>query len=380
MKTNLKQLSESELKGFIKQLGQPSYRANQIINWIYKKMATSFDDMTNLSKELRENLKDIAVVGNLNLVQRQVSKDGTEKFLFELEDGETIESVLIPNNSPPVNSSLARAYTGELKERFTLCISSQAGCALGCRFCMTGRLGLKRNLRAYEIVDQVLAVSRLIEQKPITPPLLRGDTGGKKRQTREKSGITNIVFMGMGEPFNNFDQVVLALWNITGLMGFSKRRVTVSTAGIIPGIKKLPEKGPDVNLAISLNATTDETRNMIMPINKKYPLKQLIKACKEFPLPPNRRITFEYVLLDEINDSTEDAHRLVKLLKGIRSKVNLIPYNPPPNTPINYNKPADDKILEFQGILYKAGLTVIIRKSKGADISAACGQLRAAYV
>lgn len=348
MKTDLKQLSKAELTGFLEYLGQSPYRANQIINWLYKKLAASFDEMTDLSKGLREGLRATAAVSNLNLLQTQVSKDGAKKFLFALKDGETIESVLMP-----------RSKEGE---RFTLCISSQAGCATGCKFCMTGRLGLKRNLKACEIVDQVIAAKRYIE----TGTHATGHS------------ITNIVFMGMGEPFNNFNEVVRALRNITGLMGFSKRRITVSTAGIIPGIRKLADAGPDVNLAVSLNATTDHIRNGIMPVNKKYPLNKLIKACKEFPLSPNRRITFEYVMLDGINDSAQDAHRLVKLLKGIRSKVNLIPYNPVHKL-ITFNRPSENKIPEFQKILRKAGLTVIIRQSKGSDISAACGQLKASY-
>ena len=248
------------------------------------------------------------------------------------------------------------------KGRFTLCISSQAGCATGCKFCMTGRLGLKRNLKASEIVDQVITVKRHIETGVHEPEV----------------SITNIVFMGMGEPFNNFNEVVRALRNITGLMGFSRRKITVSTAGIVPGIRKLADTGPDVNLAVSLNATTDRIRDAIMPINKKYPLNKLIKACKEFPLSPNRRITFEYVMLKGINDSTEDAYRLVKLLKGIKSKVNLIPYNPLHKS-IKFKCPAENKIPEFQKTLRRAGVTVIIRKSKGSDISAACGQLKASY-
>jgi 23S rRNA (adenine2503-C2)-methyltransferase len=355
MKTNLKQLTKEDLHHFIEKLGQKPYRARQIANWIYKKYAASFDEMTDLSKAFREKLNRTSFIGNLNLLQTQVSKDGAKKFLFELQDGETIESVLIPNTKG--------------KERFTLCISSQAGCALGCRFCMTGRLGLKRNLKNYEIVDQVIAVSRGTEIHAPT--------------------ITNIVFMGMGEPLNNFNEVVLAIAKMTDLMGFSKRKITVSTAGIVHGIYKLADTGMDVNLAVSLNATTDEMRNQIMPVNKKYPLKKLIAACREFPLPPQRRITFEYIMLNGINDSIEDASRLVKLLKGIKSKVNLIPFNPVSqdigrNTArrapaLALNKSPDKKMLEFQKILKKAGITAIIRKSMGADISAACGQLKAAY-
>ena len=342
MKTNLKSLSKTEFIQFIERLGEKPYRAKQIISWLYKKLATSFDDMTDLSKEFRGNLEKKAYINNLTLLQKQVSNDGTEKFLFELEDGESIESVLIPNTKG--------------KTSYTLCISSQVGCAMKCLFCRTGGLGLKRNLKSYEIVDQVISSKRLITQ----------------------GEITNIVFMGMGEPFNNFREVRDALVKITDLIGYSKRRITVSTSGIVPGIKRLADEGPDVNLAISLNASTDESRTRIMPINKKYPLEKLMKACRGFPLAPGRSITFEYVLIGGVNDTTEDAGRVAELLKGIRSKVNLIPYNPvDPST--GFKKPSEGRVLKFQGIINNAGITTIIRKSKGSDISAACGQLKAGY-
>jgi 23S rRNA (adenine2503-C2)-methyltransferase len=356
MKTNFKQISKPDIFSFIEQLGQKPFRARQVINWIYKKNAVSIDDMTDLSKSFREILKSKSFISNLDLLQKQVSWDGTQKFLFKLQDGETIESVLMPNN----------------RDKFTLCISSQAGCAMKCLFCTTGRLGLKRDLKDYEIVDQVIAVKRIIDQNH--------GVGGRE----SGDGISNIVFMGMGEPLNNLKEVIKALWKITDLMGFSKRKITVSTAGIVPGIRKLALKAPNVNLAVSLNAATDEVRNRIMPVNRKYPLKELMKACREFPLAPNRRITFEYVLLDKINDSEEDAGRLVKLLGGIKSKVNLIPYNPgkepslskhQKDITIELKKPAESNILAFQKVLQKAGIAATIRKSKGSDISAACGQL-----
>jgi 23S rRNA (adenine2503-C2)-methyltransferase len=328
-------------------LGQKPFRAKQVISWIYRKLATSFDEMTDLSKEFREKLKTTAVISSLKLLQRQISEDGTQKFLFELEDGESIESVLIPNS--------------QRKDSFTLCISSQVGCAVGCKFCRTGSLGLKRNLKAYEIADQVIAVKRLVP-----------------KNIEEKSGMTNIVFMGMGEPLNNFKEVSHALTKLTGPIGLSKRRITLSTSGIIPGIKKLADTGPLANLAVSLNATTNEIRTRIMPINKKYPLHDLLKACREFPLPPNRRITFEYVLLGGLNDSEQDAHRLVKLMSGIKSKINLIPYNSVNDT-LGLRPPVERDINAFLNILQKSGMTVIIRKSMGSDISAACGQLKAAY-
>ena len=342
MKTNLTSLSKTELIQFIERMGQKPYRAKQIITWLYKRLVTSFDEMTDLSKEFRGDLEKKAYITSLTLLQTQVSSDGTKKFLFELEDGESIESVLIPNTK------------GETS--YTLCISSQVGCAMKCLFCKTGGLGLKRNLKSYEIIDQVISSKRLLEN----------------------GEITNIVFMGMGEPFNNFKEVRDALITITGLIGYSRRKITVSTSGIVPGIKRLADEGPDVNLAISLNASTDEIRTRIMPINKKYPLKKLMKACREFPLAARRRITFEYVLIGGVNDTAEDAERVTELLKGIRSKVNLIPYNPVgPSTGLK--KPSEGRVLKFQNIINSAGITTIIRKSKGADISAACGQLKAGY-
>lgn len=342
MKTNLKSLSKTELVQFIERMGQKPYRAKQIIIWLYKRLATSFDEMTDLSKKFREDIKKKAYISNLTLLQKQVSIDGTIKFLFELEDGESIESVLIPNTK------------GEAS--YTICISSQVGCAMKCLFCRTGGLGLKRNLRSYEIVDQILSSKQLIEN----------------------GEITNIVFMGLGEPLNNFKEVRDALIKITGLIGYSKNKITVSTSGIVPGIKRLADEGPDINLAISLNASTDESRTRIMPINKKYPLKKLMEACREFSLAPRRRITFEYVLIGGINDTTEDAKRVAELLKGMRSKVNLIPFNPVGSS-TGLKKPSEGRVLKFQDIINNAGITTMIRKSKGTDISAACGQLKAGY-
>jgi 23S rRNA (adenine2503-C2)-methyltransferase len=338
-KTNLKELSGQELELFIKDSNLPSFRAKQILHWIYEKCARSISEITELSKDLREKLSENAYISNLEMLGRQVSEDGTEKFLFGLEDAETIESVLIPD-----------------EDRLTLCISSQVGCAMDCRFCLTGKLGLKRNLRAYEIVDQIISANRII--KPMQ--------------------LTNIVLMGMGEPLSNFDNVVDALWRITEFMKISPRRITLSTSGIVPKILELPKKAPAVNLAISLNATTDEERNYIMPINKTYPIKELLTACRKFPLPPRRRITFEYVMLKNINDTPEDAKRLVNLLKGIPSKVNLIPFNPYEGS--EFERPEDARVLNFQKILLKGHITALIRKSKGQDILAACGQLKARYM
>jgi 23S rRNA (adenine2503-C2)-methyltransferase len=299
--------------------------------------------MTDLSQSDRRTLEEQVYISQLKIIAAQTSMDGTRKFLFGLEDGNNIETVLIPDE-------------GKTGQRLTLCISTQIGCTLDCSFCLTGRMGLKRNLKANEIVDQMLSVESIL--KP---------TGQR---------IANIVMMGMGEPLANFHPVVEAIHRISDPrgIGFSPRRITISTAGLVPQIRMLGTLGLKVNLAISLNATTDETRNQIMgTINQKYPLKELIKACREYPLPPRRRLTFEYVLIKGVNDSPWDAQRLVKLLKGISCKVNLIPYNEHPGA--SFQKPSDVEVLQFQKILVEAHIITFIRKSKGQDILAACGQL-----
>ncbi len=335
-KTNLKALSKQELESFVKESGLPAFRTKQLQHWIYEKHVRSISDITELSKELREGLAEKAYISNLEVLERKSSGDGTEKYLFGLEDGESIESVLIPD-----------------EDRLTLCISSQAGCAMGCSFCLTGTMGLKRNLKPHEVADQIIAVGRLIRPRK----------------------ITNIVFMGMGEPLANFDNVVEALRRITGWVKISPRRITLSTSGIAPKIPQLAVEAPKVKLAVSLNATTDMVRDHIMPANRTWPLKTLMDACRKVPLPARGRLTFEYVLLKDVNDTQEDAKRLIHLLKGIPSKVNLIPFNPYAGS--DFERPDEKSVLEFQKILLSAHITAIIRKSKGQDISAACGQLKA---
>ena len=335
---NLKSISKDELVSLLAGLGQPRYRAEQVMHWIYGRFARAVADITELSKDLRKELESRAYISNLEVVSRQFSEDGTEKFLFGLEDGESIESVLIPD-----------------EDRLTLCISSQVGCAMGCRFCLTGSLGFRRNLRAFEIVDQVIAVSREIAPRK----------------------ITNIVLMGMGEPLANAAEVAEALRRITSLLGMSKRRITLSTAGLVPGLKFLAEQAPGVNLAISLNAATDRVRDEIMPVNKKYPLKRLLEACRSFPLGARRKITFEYVMLGGVNDSIADARRLAALVKGITCKINLIPYNPHAGS--DFRRPSEETVLAFQKVLTDRHIAAFIRKSKGQDILAACGQLKAGY-
>jgi 23S rRNA (adenine2503-C2)-methyltransferase len=335
---NLKALSKEQIEQFIRDSGQPMFRARQLIHWIYERNVASIEDITEFSLSLRQELAKTAYISNLSLLDQQASVDGTRKFLFGLEDGEAIEAVLIPDD-----------------DRLTLCISSQAGCALGCTFCLTGHLRLRRNLLPHEIVDQVISTARLIAPNK----------------------LTNVVFMGMGEPLENLESVAEALLRLTGLLKISPGRITLSTAGIVPAMKQLAERVPWTNLAISLNATTDEIRGQIMPVNKKYPLKALLEASMEYPLKPRQRITFEYVLLKGLNDSPADARRLVRLLKGIPSKINLIPFNP--FSGCEYERPEDSDLLTFRDIIVKSRMTAFIRKSMGSDILAACGQLKAHY-
>ncbi|OGW57159.1 MAG: 23S rRNA (adenine(2503)-C(2))-methyltransferase [Nitrospirae bacterium RBG_16_43_8] len=345
-KINLKALSKTAMEEFVKEQGLPDYRAKQILHWIYEKKAESIEDITEFSRGLRKKLSDIAYISNLELLKRQASEDGTEKFLFGVEDAESIESVLIPD-----------------EDHHTLCISSQSGCAMSCGFCLTGGIGFKRNLKAYEIIDQIIAVMRV-----------------KSKELKVKSStnpVTNIVFMGMGEPLLNLDEVVEALHRITGFMGFSKRRITLSTCGIAPEIAELYRRAPHVNLAVSLNAATDDVRNRLMPINKKYPIRVLLEACRKIHLSPRDRITFEYVMIDGMNDSLAEAMKLVTLLRGIPSKVNLIPFNPFAGS--RFKRPSDERVLAFQETLVSGKIYTFIRKSKGQDILAACGQLKAGY-
>ena len=336
MKIDLKSLNKDETEAFVREQGLEPYRAKQIRQWIFKGLVTGFQEMTNIAKNVRNQLEEKAYLTNLVLLDSEISKDHTTKLLFRLGDGHTIESVLIPERG-----------------HFTLCISSQAGCAMGCRFCLTGKQGLKRNLTASEIADQVIQAKRFIDRP---------------------DRFTNIVLMGMGEPLANYDAVLTALTNIISAegMNFSHHHLTLSTCGLVPEMERFG-KDITVNLAVSLNAADDESRTFLMPVNRKYPLKSLISACKEFPLPNRRMITFEYILIDRVNDQEEDAAKLVKLLKGIRAKFNLIPLNPHPGLEL---KPSPaDRILQFQEILVQNHFTAIIRKSKGRDISAACGQL-----
>ncbi len=342
-KLDIKGLGKEELEAWVQKKGFEPYRGRQIWHWILKKAIPSFSHMSNLPKRLRRILEEETELNPLQLVHSLESKeDGTRKYLFRLKDGCLIESVLIPE--------MKKGY-------FTLCISSQAGCAMACKFCFTARQGLKRNLTTSEIIDQVVQV---------------------KRSLAEPGRLRNIVFMGMGEPLANYGSVMKAINILIDPhgMNFSYRRVTVSTCGLIPQIKRFG-KDTIVNLAVSLNASDNETRDLIMPINKKYPLKELISACRQLSLPKRRRVTFEYVLIGGMNDREEDALRLVDLIRGIKAKINLIPLNSHPGTGLS--SPSMTQVLRFQEILLKNNLTAIIRKSRGRDIMAACGQLSGSH-
>jgi len=335
--TNIKDLSPEEIEKFVLDNDFKPFRARQIAKWLYQKGAGSFDDMTDLSKDFRDLLEfSFSLKPSIELVDELVSTDGTKKYLFKLSDGNQIESVVIPD-----------------KARKTLCISSQVGCALGCTFCMTGTVGKIRNLTPSEIIDQYMFVSRY-------------------------NGITNIVFMGMGEPLDNLHNLVKAI-NIfidPNYLGLSPKRITVSTSGLVPKIKELG-KQVSVNLAVSLNAPRDELRDEIMPINKRYPIKELIDASVNFPVPNRKFLMFEYVLLKDVNDSDSDAHTLGRLLEAIKCKINIIPFNEA--YPLPYQSPSWDRVLRFQEILMSYKINVRIRKSRGSDILGACGQLAAKY-
>ncbi len=331
---DIKDLTLKEIKQIIKPFAKEEYRARQIIRWIYAKRKYSFDEMTDLSKEFRRNIKEIFRISRLTPFQVLTSKDGTRKYVFKLDDGNLIETVLIPE----------RDYN-------TLCISTQVGCPLKCRFCITGKLGFIRNLKTSEILNQILAVKDEI-----------GD------------GIRNIVLMGMGEPLLNYENVVKAIkiMSYTEGLNISQRRITLSTAGLIPEMERLfGEVSP--NLALSLNASSDEIRSYLMPVNKQNPLERLIKTCMKLPLPRRRRITIEYVLIEGINDHPQDAIRLARLLKGIRCKINLIPFNE--HELLEFKRPSPEAIGRFQRILMEHNYTVLVRTTRGADIYGACGQL-----
>ena len=336
-RTDIAETELSELECAVEAIGRPRFHARQIFQWVHRRGVTDFSAMSDLGRELRAQLEREFCVTTPEVVRTERSTDGTIKFLLRLADGRQIESVYIPDT--PAN---------------TFCLSTQVGCAMKCGFCLTGKMGIDRNLTAGEIVGQVRVLVRELGML---------------------HSRFNIVLMGMGEPLHNYDATMKAL-RILGDehgMAVSPRRVTLSTVGVLPALERLATEPFMPNLAISLHSTTEDQRDMLVPINRKYGLKELLDACRKFPVKRRERITFEYVLLKDVNDTPEDARRLVRLLSGIRAKVNLLPLNEAAGIP--YERPSDDRVNRFAQILSERGVTVSVRKSRGRDIRAACGQL-----
>ncbi len=337
---NIKDLNLKELEEFLILHHQPKFHARQVFSWIYEKSVYDFTKMTNLSADLREFLSRHFFVNSLEISNRQQSKDGTQKLLFRLDDGNFVESVIIP-----------------AKGRTTGCISSQVGCKFSCKFCASGVSGFKRNLSVGEIIEEIL--------------FLRDNSIGGK--------LTHLVFMGTGEPFDNYDNVLKAIRivNSKDSLNIGARRITISTSGVIPGIEKLIKEGLQVELSVSLHAAFDRQRSQIMPVNQAYPLKYLIQACRKYIEQTNRQVTFEYTLIDGVNSDLKNAQELVKLIKGLNCKVNLIPVNPVKE--LSIHPPQKKSIAEFKEYLIKSGINVTLRAERGQDIDAACGQLRLKY-
>ncbi len=327
----------SDLEALAVELGASRYRGRQLATWIYRKGVVDLDAMTDLPKDFRAALAQRAVVALPGVERETPSADGSRKFVFRLHDGARVSSVLMPDEG-----------------RVTLCLSTQVGCGYACAFCLTGTMGLARNLTAAEMIGQVLCANA-------------------------KEPATHLVFMGMGEPLANYAELITTLRILTDAklgLGYSPRRITVSTVGLVSGIEKLGRENLKVNLAISLHAASDETRSRLMPVNRAWNLDALMGAIRRYPLAPRQRVFFEYVLLDGVNDSPDDAQRLVRLLRNVRAKVNLIPFNDWPGS--EFRRPPLARILAFQSILLDAGVTTTVRWSRGEDIGAACGQLKEA--
>ncbi len=342
-KIALSGLSLSELKQFMKSLGEPAFRADQIHSWIYAKWVKSFDEMTNLSTDLRKKLNEVACLSALEIATLKVSRDGTRKYLFRLPDGKLVESVLMCFQD---------------RDTLSACVSSQVGCAVGCTFCATGYLGFMRNLSAQEIVDQVLSIQR---------------ESGKR--------VSNLVYMGQGEPLLNTEQVIDSIDTMIHSVGIGGRHITVSTSGIIPGIEQLRDENLPVTLALSLHAPDKQTREEVVPITRKYPIPELVKSLKQYVETTKRRVTIEYVLLKDVTDSEEQARQLADLVRDLHCNINLIPYNPTfaEDGAALYDRPSRDAQLRFKRLAEGSGKTVTIRLERGTDIEAACGQLHNAY-
>ena len=336
-KIDIKSLSKSELEASLKDLGVEPYRATQVFRWLYRTGARSFDEMTDIPQELKERLKAKFHISHLGgLDQKRSSIDGTTKYLFKLEDSNTIETVFLPE-----------------KKRGTVCLSSQVGCKFACSFCASAPFGFVRNLKSSEILDEVIFVRK--KDSPIP--------------------VTHLVFMGIGEPLDNYDNVMKAvrIFNDKDAFNIGARRITISTCGIIPGIVRLKTEGLQIELSVSLHSAIDDTRSRLVPINKRYPIKELMAACRDYTEETDRIITFEYILIGGVNCSEDDARKLTGLLKGMKCKVNTILYN---RITKNYSKPTASEVKAFMRILKESGINAMQRKSKGEDIDAGCGQLR----
>lgn len=335
-------MTRTALAGYLEsEFGEAEFRSTQLFEWIYRRSILDVSAMSNISRSLREKLAGRFSFPEAQIRDRQISRDGTRKYLFEVENGDKVESVMIKQPA-----------------RMTLCVSSQVGCGMGCAFCRTATMGFRRNLSASEIVRQVLGVT--------------------KDAVNFGDGFDNIVFMGMGEPLHNFKGVTDAIRILTDEQGLRipPRKITVSSVGLVPAIRKFGEADLNVHLAVSLNATTDEVRSKIMPVNKAFNIEELMKCLRAFPVKPRRKITIEYVMLSEVNDTIQDLERLPKLLRGIQAMVNLIPYNE--NAGLGYRTPPRERVHEWQNGLNRKGVHATVRWSKGSDIKAACGQLATA--
>jgi len=331
---------------------EPKFRKKQIFDWIYKKYVENFDDMKNLPKNLREKLKSEYIINPLTILNHEIASDGTEKFLFGLHDGHTVETVLLKMKEGQTDED------GNIisEDKYTVCVSCQVGCKVGCSFCLTAKGGFVRNLTPAEIVAQVWMMKKVKNFNP--------------------TKALNVVYMGMGEPLDNYDNMIKAIKIISNehCLHISPRRQTLSTSGIAPKIEKLAKENLGINLAISLHAVDDKLREELIPMNKAYNIQSVIEAVKKFPVDRRKKVLFEYLVIADVNDDEKSANKLVKLLNGIKAKVNLIYFNPYPGT--NYKRPTPEKMEKFKELLNKKGVICTIRESKGIDISAACGQLR----
>lgn len=370
LKLDIKSQSLEELESVFKTWGEPAYRVKQLLKWLYDDRVPRWDEMSNLPKTLREKLAEGFTLGTLELVRKQGARDTTQKFLFRLQGGALIESVLIPANP---------ALYGEVSDRHTLCVSTQVGCAYGCKFCASGLDGWRRNLLPYEIVEQVLAVERWRAQQPgleAPKPEVQAVKPVSGAAVPVSRFIDNLVIMGMGEPLANYDNLLKALkiLNAPWGGGIGARKITISTSGLAPQIRRLADEPMQFRLAISLHGATDATRNLIMPVNRKYPLSELSAACDYYQEKKGRMITFEYILIAGVNDALDQVTPLANLARRLHAKVNLIPYNRVDG--LAWERPAENVCELFLSALERLKITATLRREKGGDIDAACGQLR----